>query len=77
MCRLLTVRAEAPFDARAHLEKFALVARNSKEYQELRNKHSRGEYDDIPVCAACEVNTPRSDPELSSVISEHQPRKDD
>jgi predicted glutamine amidotransferase len=33
MCRLLVVRAERPFAVGPHLEKFAAVSRNSKEYQ--------------------------------------------
>jgi predicted glutamine amidotransferase len=33
MCRLLTVRSQTPFDIQYHLENFAAVARNSKEYQ--------------------------------------------
>jgi len=33
MCRLLTVRSETPFPTMPHLEKFADIARNSKEYQ--------------------------------------------
>jgi glutamine amidotransferase len=33
MCRLLTVRSEKPFPIVPHLEKFADIARNSKEYQ--------------------------------------------
>ena len=33
MCRLLTVRSETPFNITPHLEKFAHIARNSKEYQ--------------------------------------------
>ena len=33
MCRLLTVRSEKPFAIMPHLEKFADIARNSKEYQ--------------------------------------------
>ncbi len=33
MCRLLFVRSDRPFDMAAHLEPFAQVSRNSKEYQ--------------------------------------------
>ncbi len=33
MCRLLVVRSEEPFDPRDYLSRFALVARNSKEFQ--------------------------------------------
>ena len=33
MCRLLTVRSETPFPTVSYLEKFADIARNSKEYQ--------------------------------------------
>ncbi|UCD82053.1 MAG: hypothetical protein JSW26_11690, partial [Desulfobacterales bacterium] len=33
MCRLLTVRSQTPFAITPHLEKFADIARNSKEYQ--------------------------------------------
>ncbi len=33
MCRLLTVRSQTPFDIQHHLENFAAVAQNSKEYQ--------------------------------------------
>ena len=33
MCRLLCVRAEQPFEMRRHLETFAEISRNSKEYQ--------------------------------------------
>lgn len=33
MCRLLTVRAATPFAVRPHLEKFALIAEHSREYQ--------------------------------------------
>jgi glutamine amidotransferase len=33
MCRLLTVRSKTAFDITPHLEKFAHIARNSKEYQ--------------------------------------------
>ena len=33
MCRLLVVRSEEPFDPRDYLIRFALVARNSKEFQ--------------------------------------------
>ena len=33
MCRLLVVRSEEPFNSAAYLTPFALIARNSKEYQ--------------------------------------------
>ena len=33
MCRLLTVKSHAPFAIGPHLEKFAHIAKNSKEYQ--------------------------------------------
>jgi len=33
MCRLLCVRAKSAFDMRAHLDTFAAIARDSKEYQ--------------------------------------------
>ena len=33
MCRLLTVRSQIPFAIGPHLEKFAHIAKNSKEYQ--------------------------------------------
>ncbi len=33
MCRLLTIRSQTPFAIGPHLEKFAHIARNSKEYQ--------------------------------------------
>jgi len=33
MCRLLTVRSQTPFDIQHHLDNFAAVAKNSKEYQ--------------------------------------------
>lgn len=33
MCRLLAVKADAPFAATPHLERFARIARRSKEYQ--------------------------------------------
>ena len=33
MCRLLTVRSKTPFAIGPHLEKFAYIAKNSKEYQ--------------------------------------------
>ena len=33
MCRLLTVKSETPFPIAPHLEKFADIAKNSKEYQ--------------------------------------------
>ena len=33
MCRLLTIKSETPFAISPHLEKFAEVAKNSKEYQ--------------------------------------------
>ena len=33
MCRLLTVRAERPFAPGPHLERFAVISKNSKEYQ--------------------------------------------
>ena len=33
MCRLLTVRSKTPFAIGPHLEKFAHIAQNSKEYQ--------------------------------------------
>jgi glutamine amidotransferase len=33
MCRLLTVRSKTPFAIGPHLEKFAHIAKNSKEYQ--------------------------------------------
>jgi predicted glutamine amidotransferase len=33
MCRLLCVRASSAFDIRAHLDTFAAIARDSKEYQ--------------------------------------------
>lgn len=33
MCRLLTVRSQTPFALGPHLEKFAHIAKNSKEYQ--------------------------------------------
>ena len=33
MCRLLTIRSKTPFAIGPHLEKFAHIAKNSKEYQ--------------------------------------------
>jgi len=33
MCRLLAVKAERPFAVTPHLKKFALISRNSKEFQ--------------------------------------------
>jgi glutamine amidotransferase len=33
MCRLLTVKSATPFDIAPHLERFADITRNSKEYQ--------------------------------------------
>jgi len=33
MCRLLTIRSQTPFAIGPHLEKFAHIAQNSKEYQ--------------------------------------------
>jgi len=33
MCRLLVVRSQKPFDPRSHLNQFASICRNSKEYQ--------------------------------------------
>ena len=33
MCRLLTIKSETPFDITPHLNQFAEVAKNSKEYQ--------------------------------------------
>ena len=33
MCRLLTIRSQTPFAIGPHLEKFAQIAKNSKEYQ--------------------------------------------
>ena len=33
MCRLLTIRSQTPFAIGPHLEKFAHIAKNSKEYQ--------------------------------------------
>lgn len=33
MCRLLYVRSRVPFEIRPHLEKLAVIAKNSKEYQ--------------------------------------------
>ena len=33
MCRLLTIKSEAPFAIAPHLSRFADIARNSKEYQ--------------------------------------------
>jgi predicted glutamine amidotransferase len=33
VCRLLTVKSETPFDIAHHLERFAGIAQNSKEYQ--------------------------------------------
>ena len=33
MCRLLTVRSQTPFAIGPHLEKFAQIAKNSREYQ--------------------------------------------
>lgn len=33
MCRLLTVKSRTPFAVRPHLEAFAHIAKNSKEYQ--------------------------------------------
>jgi glutamine amidotransferase len=33
MCRLLVVRSQEPFDPSEHLAKFALIAKNSREYQ--------------------------------------------
>ncbi len=33
MCRLLYVRSRQPFEIYEHLEKFSIVAKNSKEYQ--------------------------------------------
>jgi glutamine amidotransferase len=33
MCRLLTIKSEKPFTIKHHLQKFAEIAKNSKEYQ--------------------------------------------
>jgi predicted glutamine amidotransferase len=33
MCRLLTVRSQTPFDITPHLQHFACISKNSKEYQ--------------------------------------------
>ena len=33
MCRLLAIKSETPFDITPHLKKFAVIAKDSKEYQ--------------------------------------------
>lgn len=39
-----------------------------KKLNKIRKIHSEGHFNKIPVCARCEVNTPRFDPELQKLI---------
>lgn len=41
---------------------------HGEKLNKVRKLHSEGSFDKIPVCACCEVNTPRFDPELQKLV---------
>lgn len=41
---------------------------HGKKMNWVRKLHSQGNFNKIPVCARCEVNTPRFDPELQKLV---------
>lgn len=45
---------------------------HSEKLNKIRKIHSRGQFAKIPVCARCEVNTLRSDPELQKIIEKYK-----
>jgi len=46
---------------------------HGKKLNQIRKLHSEGHFNEIPVCARCEVNTPRFDPELQKLIKKYNP----
>jgi len=43
---------------------------HGEKLNHIRELHAQGRFNEIPLCARCEVNTPRADPELQSLVSE-------
>lgn len=45
---------------------------HSEKYNQARELHARGKFDEIPVCARCEVNTPLVDKALERVANRYK-----
>ena len=44
---------------------------HGEKLKEIRKFHSEGKFNEIPVCAKCEVNTPRVDSELQKLVEKY------
>lgn len=45
---------------------------HGEKINKIRELHSEGNFDKIPVCARCEVNTPKFDPELQKLVEKYK-----
>lgn len=44
---------------------------HGEKLNKIRELHSQGNFDRIPVCANCGVNTPKIDPELQAIVEKY------
>ncbi len=44
---------------------------HSEKYNRVRELHKQGRFDEISVCAKCEVNTPLRDREIESIVAKY------
>lgn len=44
---------------------------HGKKLNKIRKIHSKGDFNKMPLCARCEVNTQRFDPELQKLVGEY------
>lgn len=45
---------------------------HGEKLNRVRKLHSEGNFDKIPACARCEVNTPKIDPELQKLVEKYK-----
>jgi len=48
---------------------------HGEKINRVRKLHSEGKFNEVPACASCEVNTPRSDSKVEEIVNEWNTRE--